>query len=236
MSSNKKPPKWFAEKDYSYLSGLDMQGWLKQLSQCHHWASETEKMAAGEPTFEEEWKHVPQVQGCFPAYVGPPTIAVIYDSSLASRGERATESHLINTPAIPLKYFTGPKLEIRVNLDAPDGEIMEQLEVLLKDVRKRLPSSGTRPGKKALNSSIRSQTTNGWINHKIVEITELRYHERKVGRTVTNADLGNWLFPKRNNPDKTVCDALKTLNRALAAIPALWAQVYGRARLPGIPT
>jgi predicted DNA-binding ArsR family transcriptional regulator len=67
---------------------------------------------------------------------------------------------------------------------------------------------------------------------EIVQIVELFHRASKEKQKLTNADLGRWLFADENDPkggssspDKAVHRAIEILREALAAIPALGAQV-----------
>jgi len=205
------------------LFGATRRGrWLHELSLCYHWASETEKIAAGEPTFDSLW---PELRGMIPALYDLPPIYVIKDSTLPTCNENdglpATGACRGVRP-MTVDHFTGPALTVRINLRAADKQILKAFKETLTNVRQRYPSPIKNPGKNALNSGLHEREFHRWIDAKIVEITELKYREAKEGRTVKNAALARWLFPNHNDANKAVCDALKVRRRAFNAIHVLF--------------
>jgi hypothetical protein len=153
-----------------------------------------------------QWNERPAV----PSFIGPPIVQFI------KKGP--TTLHQIEKPALI------------VQLNAPDGVIVEQFKKALALARMRYPEPIKKPGPKSANAAFSQKQVSTWLNYKIVQLCELdnwREGLRKDSRP-KNSDFGCWLFFKRAQPSKEIVTARKVLDRAIACIPALWAQTEGR--------
>jgi hypothetical protein len=193
------------------LRRLDADGWLRELERCAHSACEVEKRAAGEPTFEEEWKGILDDEiaaGFVPCFLGPPPVEVVDKANQA-------DLHAIERSMLILQVWLG----------ATDAEIMSAFKKELRKAREQHPSPVRKPGPQGLSGTIGEAEFARWQNHKIIEISELLGWGSQEGRAVSNADLGRWLFEKHSDPDKAAHEALKERKRAFHTLPALWAQI-----------
>jgi hypothetical protein len=136
---------------------------------------------------------------------------------------------------VPKGELTLHRLEkpaLIVQLDAPDGVIVKELKKALKSAREKYPPPVRKPGPKSANAEFTQRQTVTWLNYKLVPLAELdnwRMELQKKGRRAmpTDADFGCWLFWRRADPSKEIVTARKVLDKAIANIPALWAQVEG---------
>jgi hypothetical protein len=206
-----KPPEWFERRDYSYLSGLTAAGWLHELQRCSH-------LCIGNDL--SEWKSIGSedkgdwTKNLMPAFIGPPVVQVV---------ERADQS--------ALRALEKPALIVQVYLAAPDGVILKEFQNVLRAARQAVPGPVKNPGPQTVHTEFSGRHFARWLNHKVVELCELDTWRRTLpeNERPLDADFGRWLFSTYSDPDKTLADARKTLNAALASIRALWAQVEGTA-------
>jgi Family of unknown function (DUF6387) len=124
----------------------------------------------------------------------------------------------------------GPVLILEVHLDATDADILATFKQVLLEARKKHPSALRKRGPPAMAGRFGKTEFDRWQRHKIVEISQLLEWAAREGETVTNADLGRWLFPQHSDPDKAAFDAREVLRQAVESIHALWAQVYVTTR------
>lgn len=211
MSKTTDLPGWFVAKDYGYLRALKANGWLHELQRCAHLNSEAARKNAGEPTFLEEWGGVvgkELADGFVPAFIGPPPVEVV---------EKADQADL--------REIERPALLVQVWLGATDAEIMATFKQVLREARKIHASALKKRGPSATTGRFGKTEFGRWQARKIVQISELLEWAAMEGVTVTNADLGRWLFAKYADPDKAAYDARELLRQAIGSIRALCAQV-----------
>jgi hypothetical protein len=122
-----------------------------------------------------------------------------------------------------------------VQLDAPDGVLVAEFKKALKAARKIYPAPVMKPGPKSSNAEFTRRQILTWLNYKIVPLAELDNWRMELQTqkcpTPADADFGLWLFPEKAHPGKEIITARKVLDKAIANIPALWAQVEGMARV-----
>jgi hypothetical protein len=158
-----------------------------------------------------------------------------HDAEPGKWNERRAVPSFIGAPIVqlvPKGELTLHRLEksaLIVQLDAPDGVIMRKFKEALKLAREKHPPPVRKPGPKSSNAEFTSKQIATWLNYKVVALSELdnwRMGLQKEARP-TDADFGRWLFSQRANPSKEIVRARKVLEKAIANIPALWAQVEG---------
>jgi hypothetical protein len=118
------------ERDRSYLLGLKAKGWRNEISRVERLLTSE----ADRKKWEKEWSRL----GDFDTYrrtsLDFPVVDVI---------EHKTEG--VNIPALALPALL-------VKLTAPDELILRQMEVVLKQWRKKNPFAVSKPGRKAANA------------------------------------------------------------------------------------
>jgi hypothetical protein len=141
-----------------------------------------------------------------PGYIGTVTV------QLVPKGE--VTLHRLEKPALIIQ------------LDAPDGIILKKVKEALAIARKTYPASARKPGRKSFNAQFTKKQITTWLNHKIVELSELDNWRRGLPEqsAPTDADFGSWLFSSYADPGKQIVTARKVLADAIASVPALWAQ------------
>jgi hypothetical protein len=197
----RNPPDWLTEERYVYLRALGLDQWQYEIQRCS-WL----KNSAG----PGQWKERPAV----PSFIGAQIIELVPKGKLTL--------HQLEKPALI------------VHLDAPDGVLLAEFEKALKSARKEYPAPVTKPGPKSSNAEFTPRQISTWLNYKIVPLAELDNWRMELQAqkcaTPIDADFGRWLFPQRAHPGKEIITARKVLGKAIANIPALWAQVEGTAR------
>jgi hypothetical protein len=135
---------------------------------------------------------------------------------------------------VPKGELTLHRLEkpvLIVQLDAPDGVLLRKFKEALKLAREKYPPPVKKPGPKTPNAEFTQKQIATWLNFKIVPLCDLdnwRMKLQKESSAIPNdADFGRWLFSKHIDPSKEIVTARKVLGKAIANIPALWAQVEG---------
>jgi hypothetical protein len=96
-----------------------------------------------------KWNERPAV----PSFIGPPIV------QLVKKGQ--TTLHQIEKPALI------------VQLDAPDGIIVNQFKEALALARKTYPEPIKKPGPKSANAAFSLRQISTWLNYKIVQLCEL---------------------------------------------------------------
>ena len=211
VSKTTGAPDWFVVKDYSYLRDLDAGKWLKTLARCAFLRGKAEGFSAAETTFKEEWGFLDEglMMDVVPGFVGLPPVQVV---PWADQAEVHTFGH--------------PVLILEVHLGATDADIMATFKRVLREARKKHPSTLRKRGRATMAGRFGKTEFDRWQRHKIVEISELLGWGARESIRITNADLGRWLFARHSDPDKAAFDALEVLRQAVESITALWAQVY----------
>jgi hypothetical protein len=195
------PPDWFTDKRYARLQTLSLAEWQYEIQRCR-WLKENTQSGG--------WKERPEV----PSFIGAPIV------QLVPKGGDIT-LHRLEKPALIIQ------------LDAPDGILVLEFKKALKSARKEYPAPVTKPGPKSSNAEFTRRQISTWLNYKIVALAELENWRTELqaqkGAVPTDADFGRWLFPNKAHPSKEIITARKMLDKAIASIPALWAQVEGTA-------
>jgi hypothetical protein len=193
----RNPPDWFTDERYAHLRKLGLADWQYEIQRC-------DSLKNGEPG---RWRDRSEV----PSFIGSPIVQFV------PKGELTL--HRLEKPALI------------VQLDAPDGVIIEKFREALEFARRDCPAPVKRPGPKAPNAEFTKKQISTWLNYKIVQLSELdnwREELKKEKRTAPlEADFGRWLFSEHSDPSKEIVTARKALSKAVASIPALWAQVEG---------
>jgi hypothetical protein len=196
----RNPPDWFNDKRYAYLRGLRLSQWQYEIQRCRWLIQEAQPGG---------WKERPSV----PSYIGPPTVQLIPKGNMTL--------HRLEKPALI------------VQLEAPDGILVEEFKKALKLARVKYPAPVTKPGPKSSNAEFTRTQISTWLSYKIVPLAELDNWRMELrtqnGATPTDADFGRWLFHEWAQPGKEIVTARRVLRKAIANIPALWAQVEGTA-------
>jgi hypothetical protein len=192
------PPDWLTDERYSHLRRLGLADWQYEIQRCH-WLKNV-----AEPG---QWSERPAVQ----SFIGAPIV------QLVPKGELTL--HRLEKPALI------------VQLDAPEGVILRKVQEALKLAREKYPAPVRKPGPKRLNAEFTHKQMATWLNYEIVPLCELdnwRMELQKKGCAIpSDADFGHWLFSKRAHPSKEIVTARKVVDKAIANIPALWAQIEG---------
>jgi hypothetical protein len=200
------PPIWFANKDYRYLSTLTAPGWLHELLWCNHLYS------GGDVAWESTGPN--RTKTMMPAFIGPPVVRIV---------NKADQAELL--------ALEKPALIVQIYLGAPDRIIIEEFEKALRAARRDIPDVVKNPGPRATRARFTAHHFSRWQSHRIVELCELHAWRQTLteNERPRDADFARWLFSKYADADKTLADAWKTLDAALAGIRALWAQTEGKA-------
>jgi hypothetical protein len=192
------PPVWFTVERYARLCTLGLAEWQYEIQRCH-WLKNV-----AEPG---QWSERPAVQ----SFIGAPIVQLVPKGDLTL--------HRLEKPALI------------VQLDAPEGVLLRKVKEALKLAREKYPAPVRKPGPKTLNAEFTHKQIATWLNYKIVPLCELdnwrKELQKKDCAIPTDADFGRWIFSERADPSKEIVTARKVLEKAIANIPALWAQVEG---------
>jgi hypothetical protein len=161
----------------------------------------TEWESIGEPGWTKDY---------IPAHIGPPAVQSI------SKADQST-----------LADIEKPALIVQVWLGAPDRTIIEQFKRELRLARDVTPAPVKTRGSTKAPAAIGAMHFNGWIAHRIVQLCDILVWRNGLTsqEKPTDADIGRRLFPSSRYPRKEVAIAKRTLDSALALIPALSAQI-----------
>jgi hypothetical protein len=199
IKQRRDPPDWFTTGCYAYLRTLSLADWQHEIQRCHWLKNNSEP---------GQWRERPAV----PSFIGAPIV------QLVPKGELTL--HRLEKPALI------------VQLDAPDGVLVRKFKEALKLAREKYPPPVRKPGPKSSNAEFTQKQIATWLSYKVVPLAELdnwrRMELQQKARAIpTDADFGRWLFPERAHPSKEIVTARKVLDKAIANISALWAQVEG---------
>jgi hypothetical protein len=198
-----------AEKNWSYLHGLDLRQWLKELERLCTFLGPL--IPFDDPS---GWSEI--IGDCKVgfAYIGAPTVELL---ERPNEGERYHRVHALQTPSL------------LVQLNAPDDVIIKEFNRVLNEARERYPAPAKNPGRKAYRARFDRGDIHHWLNYKIVPLAELIAWRACLGEQdqerYRQVALGKWLGLDETKTSR----AVKFLHAALAAIPALRAQIVAEA-------
>jgi hypothetical protein len=196
IKHRRDPPDWLTAERYAYLRTLGLAGWQYEIQRCHWLKNDAEP---------GHWRDRPAVR----SFIGAPIV------QLVPKGELTL--HRLEKPALI------------VQLDAPDGVLVRKFEEALKSAREKHPPPVKKPGPKSSNAEFTQKQIVTWLNYKLVPLAELDNWrmelQEKACASPTDADFGRWLFSGHADPSKEIATARKVLDKAIANIPALGAQV-----------
>jgi hypothetical protein len=149
MKIRPPPPDWFSLENYAFVYAQeDARSWLDALLRAN---------AKLDPTWsakKEEWRDIigPEIDQMHDGYIPPPVVQLL---------EEPITLHPFELPAL------------LINLNAPDGVILEQVEAALRAAREQHPPHVRKPGPPALNARFGKQQFSTWRRYKILPLADL---------------------------------------------------------------
>ena len=206
---------WYNRSNYDALYlGLDTAAdWVAEL---YPRATRSERPA----DLLDRWRDVigDEIDHMEPAFVSSPAV---YPINLEDADELASARSAKRTVASRQEVLA-------VNLDAPDGVLVEAFRHWLTAARKGNPAPVKQPGRDRLNSTFTPQRFGEWKDRRILDVDDIEAWceaEEAAGRTrPTNRELGAAIFPNRDQSGKLWIEACSARDEAFAVVRALYQQ------------
>ena len=255
-------PRWFGPERYAWLTRPSTQKpdweagepgrWLKALKHCR----DLEHMSRGE--LREKLDYTGDVARIRAEFIRRRRKGGLTRSQ-QHRQERECTVHYIRAafptdgsppmssladlPAMPIVeavepgdlWTFGASLTLRINLDAPDNEILAAIKRELARARENYPDNSPMRTGRIESRQFAPSTFDKWRAKKIVQVAELMWWARQMPRRLrpSQVQLGRWVFDgaSDNHPERQFAQARKILSAALATYPALLVQVEGKTTI-----
>jgi hypothetical protein len=233
-----EPPR----KDYRYLTGLDDEGWYKELTRLYQLSVEHDLgLHKADPNIvvRREASEGGKAGEVSIGQIGMPLVQVIEQRDEGECLQRDPLQLLVYSDT-PDQYLldTGFRLPrermpaLIVDLTAPDENILDGVREILEE-RKHQAFPRRNPGPRSLSKYFDNSTFDIWLNYHIVQLADLlawrAEHAKRDPRVLTkyrNQCLGE--IAGLYEPKKISLAINKILPQAIASLPPLLAQIVHR--------